>query len=487
MLKKTIAIDQLPASQQALLDNNASLADSVSDQIHTANKALQKTLFSENPYAAQENILIDAEHALKSSTDSSIEGLSESSTQYSDFLDFAQLPEETYWDEKITDFEILSYQKKTLEDLRLTHEHLLLNWRKHYDKTYSEWELERIRTFQAEFLKKISDWLEHILKLQDTLAGLGLEPGHLLDFSEGSMVLSDIEQLKKWASYLSEDDGIKKLCNMLGKIRQMGQSEKIEMIKTTKILPEMIFDENAKEEIIGLKVGRDIEHIVPSELALLADEDTSILFDLKYFESNLLCFDMAGLTESTRTEEIEKQQAVTENNKGPLIICIDTSGSMHGQPETIAKALALYLSTQAKKESRDCYLINFSTNIETLDLGNNHSFTEILRFLKTSFHGGTDVAPAMRHGINQMQNKAYEKADLLIISDFIMGDLPSQVLNLIEEQRNQGNRFYSLCIGNHFMTGRIKTHFDSEWIYNPSSASVSELIKFSDTLNRSAS
>jgi uncharacterized protein with von Willebrand factor type A (vWA) domain len=90
----------------------------------------------------------------------------------------------------------------------------------------------------------------------------------------------------------------------------------------------------------------------------------------------------------------------------------------------------------------------------------------------------------MTHAIEQMQEETYKKADLLIISDFVMGSLPSSTLDAIEEQRIQGNRFYSLCIGNSFMSERLKTHFDSEWIYNPSSSSVTELIKFTNNLSK---
>jgi uncharacterized protein with von Willebrand factor type A (vWA) domain len=484
MLKNTLTLDKLPVAQQTLVANNVSLSASIAKHLQKAQKDLNRLLLLDNPYTESESALIESEAVFASSTQSTLDHISNNSTSYNNFLGTARLPKESYWQQQIASFKKHDAEPKKQEKLRRNHDHLLRTWRKQYDKAYSSWELERIKAFQREFFKKISEWLEHIQQLHNSLKSLGLEPGYLLDFSEGEMSLSDIKQLKKWADYLEADKGIRDLCNLLGKIRQAEQSGKLEIIKSTHMLPEMVFDDHCKEEIIGLKVGRDIEHIVPSELALLADPETDILFDLKYVESRLMCFDMAGLSASTKEEEVEIQQKVADNNKGPLMICIDTSGSMHGEPEIIAKALALYLSTQAKKETRDCYLINFSTGIETLDLSKNTSFGNILRFLQTSFYGGTDVAPAMTHAIEQMQEETYKKADLLIISDFVMGSLPSSTLDAIEEQRIQGNRFYSLCIGNSFMSERLKTHFDSEWIYNPSSSSVTELIKFTNNLSK---
>lgn len=49
-------------------------------------------------------------------------------------------------------------------------------------------------------------------------------------------------------------------------------------------------------------------------------------------------------------------------------MAIDTSTSMSCAPETVAKAVALYFTARARMQNRVCYLINFSTGIETLDL-----------------------------------------------------------------------------------------------------------------------
>lgn len=90
-----------------------------------------------------------------------------------------------------------------------------------------------------------------------------------------------------------------------------------------------------------------------------------------------------------------------------MFVCIDTSGSMNGAPETVAKAVALFMATKAKEQKRPCYLINFSTNIDTLDFSADVGMESLMRFLQMSFHGGTDVTPALEHALDMMEKDTH--------------------------------------------------------------------------------
>lgn len=61
-------------------------------------------------------------------------------------------------------------------------------------------------------------------------------------------------------------------------------------------------------------MGRDIEHIA-AQLALLADPETSILFDLKYVESRLMCFDMQGIQRVQQHHQKEELRSVEGGGK----------------------------------------------------------------------------------------------------------------------------------------------------------------------------
>ena len=349
-------------------------------------------------------------------------------------------------------------------------------WLKSLNLNHSEWELKAIEEYRRKFIKKISEWLNLVKQLDDALSDLSLEAGLFLDLSQGNLSLSDIEQLKKWVAYISKDEGVKNLCDMMGRLRQAGKTKRQELVKNTINIKELVPDANSKEEIVGIHLGRDIEHALPQELALLADDEISILFDMKYTEGRLICFDMEGsqLKETSIEEEVLVEVEDKEEH-GPIIICVDTSGSMQGAPETVAKAITLFMATRASEQKRNCFLINFSTGIETLDLSGSIGLSKVIKFLQRSFCGGTDASPALKYALELMKKEEYKKSDLLMVSDFIMASLPESLQNQITLAKENENKFYSLSIGNIFLEKKMKSIFDNEWVYNPSNCSVHSL------------
>ena len=189
-----------------------------------------------------------------------------------------------------------------------------------------------------------------------------------------------------------------------------------------------------------------------------------------------MCFKMEGM--QTRSYEVEEEQMIEveeEEKLGPIIICVDTSGSMQGSPETVAKAVTLFMATRAISQKRNCLLINFSTGIETLDLSGQIDITKVMEFLRRSFRGGTDVSPALTYALNMMSDEKYSQSDLLIISDFIMDSLPEALHEKISAAKANKNQFYSLSIGDLFLSQRLREVFDNEWVYNPSTSSISSI------------
>ncbi|OOF80364.1 hypothetical protein BKG92_10535 [Rodentibacter ratti] len=392
-------------------------------------------------------------------------------SEYENFCKLVNIPfDSNFWQKKL---------KENTEEKALAF-HLLLNeWQKNLDKAQASWELEQINRARGKFLLELQKWLELIQQLEQKLSLLGLDFGLWFDDSLGSLTPQNIEELKRWATYFTQDKEAQKIADLLGRIRQIEQSSKIENIVQTIYVSTPKVDVNSKEEINGLRLDKDLEYALPSELALIADSETEILFDLKYLESKLVCFELQGTIyqdeKITQTREVETQE---EEKLGPMILCIDSSASMSGTPEYIAKAIAFYLGNKAKTQDRKCFVINFSTDIETFEISAAKGITDLVTFLQKSFHGGTDVAPALNHALSLCQSRNYEKADVLMISDFVMGELPESLLNHIQQQREKGNKFNSLVIGNLFMNNRLGTHFDNEWIYNSNSHQIEQLVNF---------
>lgn len=84
-----------------------------------------------------------------------------------------------------------------------------------------------------------------------------------------------------------------------------------------------------------------------------------LLHYARRLERTLLTYERVGWTDTpaqTRTGTEVRPAAVS----GPIILCLDTSGSMMGAREVVAKALALECMRQARTQKRACYLYSFS-------------------------------------------------------------------------------------------------------------------------------
>ena len=241
-----------------------------------------------------------------------------------------------------------------------------------------------------------------------------------------------------------------------------------------------------KEEIIGVTLGNDLENIIPQEMSLLDDEDLELLFDLKFVENRLFCFEKQGFVsyQEEGQKEIEKEvekERKKEGQKGPIIICVDTSGSMYGAPETVAKAITLMLTAKARKEKRNCYLINFSTGTVCTDMSGAVGVNKINDFLELSFGGGTDVGAGLEVGVEQMEKENYKNSDLLVISDGDFGYISNSLEQKMRQKRKEKNKFYLLDVNGN---SGAKRFFDKHWVYDSNSKNVRVLCEMKEEMEK---
>lgn len=340
-------------------------------------------------------------------------------------------------------------------------------WKKEYEKQLLEWQLDEVQKYRAQLLRDLKEWFEIIQKMKDAFDELNIEPGLLWDLSAGELTKQDISFLRHWAKYLNKAKNLRKLCELMGRLRKEEKSDRTEIVSSTIQYCVRTPDVTSNEMVVGIELGRDLENVIPQELALLSDPDVALLFDLKYVEKRLMCFSKQGFKNEIIEETIEKTVTVAdEENMGPIIICLDTSDSMAGPAEYVAKALTLSIVTRAVSQKRKCYLINFGTSIKTLDLTPPKGIRDLIDFLKMSFHGGTDVVPALHEGVRMMQNENYEKADLLVMSDFVFPGLSPEITTLCQKQKQNENRFFALSISPYDTNHIVDGLFDQIWKYN---------------------
>jgi uncharacterized protein with von Willebrand factor type A (vWA) domain len=73
-----------------------------------------------------------------------------------------------------------------------------------------------------------------------------------------------------------------------------------------------------------------------------------------------------------------------------------------------------------------------------------------------------------------MENSNYKKADLLVISDFVLEIKDGNLRKTIENQKLKGNRFYALSIG-HFRLENVDDLFNLQWNYDEKNGTISQL------------
>ena len=257
----------------------------------------------------------------------------------------------------------------------------------------------------------------------------------------------NIETVLKWAKFIENDPGVRELCDRLGRMMRAERRKIRKRVRSVFEYNTTVPDADSREEITGITFGRAIEDVLPCELATMASQDMELLFDQKYVENRLMSFEKTDFAATRQTTERQTTRSATvEDNRGPVILCIDTSGSMAGVPETVAKAVALFIAMKAHKEGRNCYMITFSTGIEVFDFSVRNDLAGLFAFLQMWFHGGTDFAPALAKGVDMMSEPEYAKADLLLISDFVAGALDNTTAAAIAGRKKAGNRFHALSV-----------------------------------------
>jgi len=280
---------------------------------------------------------------------------------------------------------------------------------------------------------------------------------------------TSFEVLEQYEDLLQDEASIKELVDLLGEMKEAEIEMEEETFEKTIVRREWIVDELAKSEIVGVHESQDLSNLVSSEVGLLSDATTEALFLKKYVDKQLLTFRYEDRRlVNSRDNIMEVHSRVKQKEKGPFIVLVDTSESMMGPPEQIAKVLCLGILKMAIKENRRAFLINFSVGIQTLDLYDIYnSLEEVAAFLRMSFNGGTDASLALNEALRQLKNNDYQDADVLMVSDFIMYRIDKDVLAEIRHfQQNKGTEFHSLTLSKE-ANSEILQRFDTNWVYDP--------------------
>ncbi len=318
------------------------------------------------------------------------------------------------------------------------------------EQELARWAKAKMESAWGERLSGWSSVAEVFGQLQDEASfGWDLSKGILKHIG-----WAKVEQMNELLKSLPQ---IAEIAKALGRAKssdkELGPEERI-MTKVSRVREELQWVEapDARTHTDGIHKSDDIPRMLPMEGSLYRHPVFRKLWKAKFIERSLACYQIKGLAQRRKlTEEwVEEEQVVRKKlERGPIIVCLDTSGSMSGVPETVAKAITLEAMRLAHAENRDCLLYAFSGcgDVEEMELDLSPGGIEgLCAFLCMSFHGGTDVSGPIAAATRKLEGAKWKRADIIMVSDGAF-DVPDETQhNLEEAKKKHGLRVHGLLI-----------------------------------------
>ena len=313
--------------------------------------------------------------------------------------------------------------------------------------------------FKQDWQERASIWHE-LAKVFDELGSL---LGRGWDLSQGLLASQGWLEMVKLRKLLEQIPQLKELIRTLGKMQISTEEDTIPVMEQVfepvkRLLEEIkeIQSPLAPMETRGITRSDDISRMLPSELVFLGHPQLKMLWHARRAEKALLTYRVEGvLSEQVLTEkevlESKQQPGKKERlERGPIIVCLDTSGSMQGTPEKVAKALTLEAMRIAHKEKRACYLYAFSGPEQVIEHQlklTEQGLTQFMAFLIQSFHGGTDIQAPLEKAVAKLEAEEWKRADIMIVTDGEFS-VPSNIVELINKAKEKDKlRIHGVLVG----------------------------------------
>ena len=236
---------------------------------------------------------------------------------------------------------------------------------------------------------------------------------------------------------------LEQMANKMGRIADDEAAERMPVA----IGGNMKMEHAAKSDILGVALSKDIRSMLPLEVAQCSDDELYDVFLYKYATRNLQTF-------HHKSELLKPSRQVAPRParlKGPMIVCVDRSGSMAGLPEELANSLMMKLLTIAERQHRDLFLISFSVEARPIEVRRDR--TALLDFFRQRSVGDTNATKMLKQVFALLESGEYASADVLWFTDFRIPLCHVELRKQLTGYRRQGTKFYGLKIGHAFDQG----------------------------------
>jgi uncharacterized protein with von Willebrand factor type A (vWA) domain len=229
----------------------------------------------------------------------------------------------------------------------------------------------------------------------------------------------------------------------------------------------------APGEITGIRFDSRLERMLPSEALWLRHPLLERLWRARQAEGRLLAHETEALVVDWRPDPAGRAAASHHApdprslERGPVVLCLDTSGSMRGAPENVAKAVVIAAVRLARACGRACKLLAFGGPDELVerDLGGDGSGVQaMLDLMGQGFDGGTDIQTPIERAVERVHEAGWAGADLLIVSDGEFGCVRSTLARLDEARERLGLFVQGVLVGDRETIGMLEVCDAIHWV-----------------------
>jgi uncharacterized protein with von Willebrand factor type A (vWA) domain len=204
-------------------------------------------------------------------------------------------------------------------------------------------------------------------------------------------VRANHDQLVALAERLRTDRRLLEIAELAGRVEAIARAKQVDKARRT------------GAEIVDVTLGSDPARLLPTELALMRRRPTRLDLLRRMTSGAALVYEVQGDIEC---------------GKGPIVMCLDVSGSMSGARDMWSKAIALGLRNVAAREGRDAHIILFDHNI-VAEYTEDGDIVAMLNVIDTFTGGGTNWEAVLNRARELIDGTdgTWAEADIVLVTD----------------------------------------------------------------------
>jgi len=343
----------------------------------------------------------------------------------------------TKFDDIASALGVMKFAPSVLEQYRALQEKLDAQTNNQKDgepqPTLSDDDISGMRRAFREALGKAQNDVE---EWGEVKSGWGISSGDLQKMSLGNKL--------ELANTLRNSNKFKNIADLAGRFRNVA------------LAAETTTPSHGNDEIVDVGQGDALARLLPSELAKF--KTNKLLFMKDFVEKQLLVYNLRG----------------TENlGAGPIVVCLDVSGSMAGEREVWAKAVILGLIALAEKQKRPFGVLTFDSRVRWSKLySGTPSLQDKIELAELpSNGGGTSFYEPLKAAFEMRKEASILKpADVVFITDGECELTDEQILEIAQLKAETSVRIFGVGISdagqNEVSMGSLEAFSDNVAIVN---------------------